>query len=92
MRIRAILAGYTLLVLPLLAAAQAWPSKTVKLIVPFPASGTTDMVGREAANILRAALGQAVVVENRAGGNGTVGLEVLAKSASAVRRACRRLW
>jgi tripartite-type tricarboxylate transporter receptor subunit TctC len=63
------------------AHAQAWPSKPIKLIVPFPAGGPTDLVGREAANILRGALGQAVVVENRPGGNGTVGLEVLAKSA-----------
>ena len=60
--------------------AQPWPSKPIKLIVPFPAGGPTDLVGREAANILRNALGQAVVVENRPGGNGTVGLEVLAKS------------
>jgi tripartite-type tricarboxylate transporter receptor subunit TctC len=63
------------------AQAQPWPGKPIKLIVPFPAGGPTDLVGREAANILRNALGQAVVVENRAGGNGTVGLEVLAKSA-----------
>lgn len=63
------------------ALAQAWPSKPIKLIVPFPAGGPTDLVGREAANILRGALGQAVVVENRPGGNGTVGLEVLARSA-----------
>ena len=61
--------------------AQAWPNKPIKLIVPFPAGGPTDLVGREAANILRNALGQAVVVENRPGGNGMVGLEVLAKSA-----------
>ena len=60
--------------------AQPWPNKPIKLIVPFPAGGPTDLVGREAANILRSALGQAVVVENRPGGNGTVGLEVLAKS------------
>ncbi len=64
-----------------LAHAQPWPTKPIKLIVPFPAGGPTDLVGREAANILRGALGQAVIVENRPGGNGTVGLEVLAKSA-----------
>ena len=63
------------------AHAQPWPTKPIKLIVPFPAGGPTDLVGREAANILRNALGQAVIVENRPGGNGTVGLEVLAKSA-----------
>ena len=62
------------------AHAQPWPNKPIKLIVPFPAGGPTDLVGREAANILRNALGQAVVVENRPGGNGTVGLEVLVKS------------
>ena len=62
------------------ATAEPWPNKPIKLIVPFPAGGPTDLVGREAANILRNALGQAVVVENRPGGNGTVGLEVLAKS------------
>ena len=64
-----------------LAQAQPWPAKLIKLIVPFPAGGPTDLVGREAASILRTALGQPVVVENRAGGNGTVGLEVLAKAA-----------
>ena len=62
------------------AHAQPFPTKPIKLIVPFPAGGPTDLVGREAANILRNALGQAVIVENRPGGNGTVGLEVLAKS------------
>ena len=83
MKMRSFLFCATFLALPLLAnaQAQAWPGKPIKLIVPFPAGGPTDLVGREAANILRAALGQAVVVENRAGGNGTVGLEVLAKSA-----------
>ena len=65
----------------LTAHAQPWPNKPIKLIVPFPAGGPTDLVGREAANILRGALGQSVVVENRPGGNGTVGLDVLAKSA-----------
>ncbi len=62
------------------AHAQPWPNKPIRLIVPFPAGGPTDLVGREAANILRGALNQSVVVENRPGGNGTVGLDVLAKS------------
>ncbi len=61
--------------------AQSWPAgKPIRLIVPFPPGGPTDLVGREAANILRDALGATVVVDNRPGGNGTVGLEVLAKS------------
>ena len=65
------------------AHAQPWPNKPIKLIVPFPAGGPTDLVGREAANILRGALGQAVIVENRPGGNGTVphlGAEMLQKA------------
>jgi tripartite-type tricarboxylate transporter receptor subunit TctC len=60
--------------------AQDWPNKPIKLIVPFPAGGPTDLVGREAANILREELKQTVVVENRPGGNGVLGLNVLAKS------------
>ena len=81
MALRKLMLGIAMLAMPIAAAAQAWPSKPIKLIVPFPAGGPTDLVGREAANILRSALGQAVVVENRAGGNGTVGLDVLAKAA-----------
>lgn len=61
--------------------AQAWPSKPIKLIVPFPAGGPTDLVARAAGDILRASFGQPVIIENRPGGNGTIGLEVLGKSA-----------
>jgi tripartite-type tricarboxylate transporter receptor subunit TctC len=60
--------------------AQAWPTKPIKLIVPFPAGGPTDLVARAAGDILRTAFGQPVIIDNRPGGNGTVGLEVLAKS------------
>ena len=63
------------------AHAQPWPAKPIKLIVPFPAGGPTDLVGREAANILRNALGQAVIVENRPGAGGTVGTGFVAKAA-----------
>ena len=63
------------------ALAQTWPSKSMRLIVPFPPGGPTDLVGRAAATILSEALGQPVVVENRPGGNGTIGVDVLAKSA-----------
>jgi tripartite-type tricarboxylate transporter receptor subunit TctC len=72
-----------LLVSSAFAQTAPWPSRPVKLIVPFPPGGPTDLVGREAARVLREGLGgdAVVVVENRAGGNGTVGLEVLAKSA-----------
>jgi len=63
------------------ALAQAWPSKPLRLIVPFPPGGPTDLVGRAAADILRDDLGQPVIVDNRPGGNGTVGVGVVAKSA-----------
>ncbi|HWI35982.1 MAG TPA: tripartite tricarboxylate transporter substrate-binding protein [Burkholderiales bacterium] len=63
------------------AHAQPWPSKPMRLIVPFPPGGPTDLIGRTAAKILSDALGQPVVVDNRPGGGGTVGLGALAKSA-----------
>ncbi|MFN0305446.1 MAG: Bug family tripartite tricarboxylate transporter substrate binding protein [Burkholderiales bacterium] len=63
------------------ALAQTWPSKSLRLIVPFPPGGPTDLVGRAAASMLSEALGQPVVVENRPGGNGTICVDVLAKSA-----------
>jgi tripartite-type tricarboxylate transporter receptor subunit TctC len=68
------------LLLPLGAAAQPWPSKPMHLIVPFPPGGPTDVIGRTAAKILSDALGQPVVVDNRPGGSGTVGLGALAKA------------
>ncbi len=64
-----------------LAHADEWPSRPIRLIVPFPPGGPTDLIGREAADILRQELKQPVVVENRPGGNGVLGLNVLAKSA-----------
>ncbi len=63
------------------AAAQAWPSKPIKYIVPFAAGGTTDILGRMVGAKLAEALGQPVIVENRAGAAGTLGVELLAKSA-----------
>ena len=63
------------------AQTPAWPSKAMRLIVPFPPGGPTDFIGRAAGSILSEALGQPVLIENRAGANGTIGLETLAKSA-----------
>lgn len=63
------------------AVAQAYPSKAVKLQVPFAPGGTTDIIARVISEPLGKALGQSVVVENRAGGGGVVGANETAKSA-----------
>src|SRR5262245_13324228 len=65
------------LLAPAPAAAQSWPQKPIKMIVPFPAGGGTDFIGRLAAKHLSDRLGQQVVVENRGGANGAIGLHAL---------------
>jgi tripartite-type tricarboxylate transporter receptor subunit TctC len=63
-----------------LAQAQAYPAKPVKLIIPFPPGGTTDIVGRLIAQALTGAMGQSFVVENRGGGGGTIGAAEIARA------------
>jgi tripartite-type tricarboxylate transporter receptor subunit TctC len=66
---------------PRVAGAQAaWPARTVRVIVPFPPGGTTDVVARLVTQRLSTVLGQSFVIENRAGAGGTVGSDVVAKS------------
>jgi tripartite-type tricarboxylate transporter receptor subunit TctC len=65
---------------PGFAAAQAWPAKPVKIVVPFAAGGATDVVARLLAQKLGEAWGQAVIVENRSGAGGNIGADVVAKS------------
>ncbi|HZA14183.1 MAG TPA: tripartite tricarboxylate transporter substrate-binding protein, partial [Myxococcaceae bacterium] len=62
-------------------AAEPYPSKPIKVIVPFPAGGTTDLVARVIGQELTKAWGQQVVVENRPGAGGNIGSEAAAKSA-----------
>ncbi len=70
------------LLVPLAAGAQeAWPSRGLRLIVPFPPGGAADLVGRMLAAHLQAALGRPVVVENRGGAGSAIGVDALAKSA-----------
>ncbi len=62
------------------AFAQAWPSKPVTLVVPFPAGGTTDVLARALAEKLALSLGQAVIVESKPGAGATLGADYVVKS------------
>jgi tripartite-type tricarboxylate transporter receptor subunit TctC len=61
--------------------AQAWPNRPVRLIIPFPPGGGTDLASRSVANKISEAIGQPVVPENRPGAGGTIGADVVAKAA-----------
>ncbi|HEY1228151.1 MAG TPA: tripartite tricarboxylate transporter substrate binding protein, partial [Ramlibacter sp.] len=80
MPLKRLAAGLALTLAASLAMA-AFPDRPVKLIVPFPAGGSTDLVSREVALELGNALGQPVVVENKAGAGSLIGSESVAKSA-----------
>lgn len=69
-----------LTVLPLAAAAQAWPTKPVKIIVPYPPGGAVDVVTRKVAQKLSEQTGQPFVIENKAGATGTIGSAQVAQS------------
>jgi tripartite-type tricarboxylate transporter receptor subunit TctC len=69
------------LLLSLGAAAQDWPSRQIRLIVPFAPGGSADVFGRALAQHLQGVLGQSVVVDNRPGGGSVIGTDAVAKSA-----------
>ncbi len=77
---RAVLAG-ALILLAAEAQAQAWPTKPIKLVAPYPPGGQTDVVARYFAEKLSGVLGQQVIVENKAGAQGMVGAEIVKNSA-----------
>ena len=60
--------------------AQAWPSKTLRIVVPYPPGGSSDIIARAIAPALGEAFGQTVVVENKPGANGNTGTDFVAKS------------
>jgi tripartite-type tricarboxylate transporter receptor subunit TctC len=69
------------IVAPAPAGAQAWPNRPVRLVVPFPAGGPADALGRVLADQLNKIWGQPVVIENRGGAGGNLGAEVVARAA-----------
>src|SRR6266581_782089 len=83
MRLRAVVAVLTLIAsIPMSAKAQEWPNRPVRFIVPFPAGGSTDVGARLVGEYLSRSLHQQIVVENKSGANGNIGIETAAKSAA----------
>lgn len=75
--------GYALLLLQVAfpVFADTWPSRPIKLVVPYPPGGSTDVTARVIAENLRPLLGQSVVIDNRPGAGGNIGADAVAKSA-----------
>ena len=69
-----------LLAAPGLVAAQTYPSKPLRIIIPFPPGGATDIAGRYIAQKLGETFGQQTIPDNRGGANGTIGLALAAKA------------
>jgi tripartite-type tricarboxylate transporter receptor subunit TctC len=78
--IKRILVAFTLLALPLGAHAQTFPTKPLRLVVPFPPGGAADLSGRLLGEMMSKTLGQPVIIENRPGGSTIIGGEVVFRS------------
>ena len=83
------LAGFTLVALALCTAttvqAHAWPSKPIRIVVPYPPGGSSDIIARAISQPLSDALKQPVVVENKPGANGNTGTGFVAKSQGGIK-------
>ncbi len=69
-----------LLLVPLVATGQAYPSKPIRLVVPFPPGGSLDVVARAIGQKLTDAWGQPVIIDNRPGAGGNIGADLVAKA------------
>ena len=76
-----VLAALALAMLPVIATAQSYPTRPIRLVVPFPPAGATDILSRELARLLSERLKQQVIVDNKPGAGGTLGSDLVAKSA-----------
>src|SRR3954470_7797021 len=81
MKLLPTLASLVLAVVCAQTLAQSYPAKTVRIIVPYPPGGGTDLAARLVAQKLTESLGKSVIVENRAGANGNIGTDAMAKAA-----------
>jgi tripartite-type tricarboxylate transporter receptor subunit TctC len=75
-----VLAALVAIVMPMTCLGQEWPNRPVRFIVPFPAGGSTDVAARVIGEYLSRTLRQQIVVENKTGANGNIGIETAAKS------------
>src|SRR5262249_12853588 len=79
-KVRLVVAFLALVVAIPTTKAQEWPNRPIRVIVPSPAGGSTDVAARAIGEYLSRALGQQIVVENKSGANGNIGIETTARS------------
>ena len=82
LKLRFVICALTLTVSMPAAMAADWPSRPIHFVVPFPPGGSTDVAARVVGDYVSRTLGQQVVVENKSGANGNIGMEYVAKSAA----------
>ena len=82
MRLHVFIALFALVVAaPMTAEAQEWPNRAIKFVVPYPPGGSTDIAARVIGEYLSRTLGQQIIVENKTGAGGVIGVEAGTKSA-----------